>query len=223
VCGCGFSNLNLEAVVGVDVEAEDGVDFDGLGAAGRGTEFPAGKCGHDFRGHGGGAGFEDLQIFQVARCVEFAFDDDAGVRKIFREIGAKALRSSERAGMGMSVGVDFGELHHDGADGGVDVDRVVIAGKLAVEIKYTAGARGGDDGDGRAGIAFYGGASGKSRGIAVSGVKAGKIDDGAAAANVHTGRGGNSGGGGASAAGAGGGRDSGACVRVGTTACAGFS
>jgi len=74
---------SLKAVVGVDVEAEDGIDFDGLGAAGSGAEFPAGKCGHDFRGHGSRAGFEDLQIFQVAGGVEFAFDDDAGMGKIF--------------------------------------------------------------------------------------------------------------------------------------------
>ncbi len=50
------------AVVGVDVEAEDGVDFDRLLAAHGGAEFPGGECGHDFGGHGGGAGFEDLKI-----------------------------------------------------------------------------------------------------------------------------------------------------------------
>jgi len=49
-------------IAGVDVETEDGIDFYGLGAAGGGTEFPAGKGGHDLGGHGGGAGFEDLQI-----------------------------------------------------------------------------------------------------------------------------------------------------------------
>jgi hypothetical protein len=63
---CTFAHTiltsGLIAVVGVDVEAEDGVDFDGLGAAGGGAEFPTGQGRHDLGGHGGGAGFEDLEI-----------------------------------------------------------------------------------------------------------------------------------------------------------------
>ncbi len=39
---CVLFSLNLVAVVGVDVEAEDGVDFDRLGAACGGAEFPSG-------------------------------------------------------------------------------------------------------------------------------------------------------------------------------------
>jgi hypothetical protein len=61
-----LSSLSLVAVVGVDVEAEEGVDFDGLGAARSGAEFPAGKGSHDSCGHGGGAGFQHLEIFQIA-------------------------------------------------------------------------------------------------------------------------------------------------------------
>ncbi len=111
-CGCGwqgwmsqeavdlekrFSQL-LIAVVGVDVEAEDGVYFYRLLAAHGGTELPAGKRGHNFRGHGGGAGLEDLKISQVAGSIEPAFDHDAGMRKIRRQIGANALRPGRRAG-----------------------------------------------------------------------------------------------------------------------------
>jgi hypothetical protein len=48
------------AIVGIDVEAEDGVDFNRLHAAHGGTELPAGQGGHKFCGHVGGAGFEDL-------------------------------------------------------------------------------------------------------------------------------------------------------------------
>ena len=67
---CPFQcRRHLIAVVGVDVEAENRVDFYGLSAAGGGAEFPAGQGGHDFCGHGGGAGFEDLEIFQVAAGV----------------------------------------------------------------------------------------------------------------------------------------------------------
>jgi hypothetical protein len=71
----------LIAVVGVDVEAEEGIDFDGLGATGGRAELPGGECGHDSCSHDGGTGFDDLQIFQIARGVEFAFDDDAGAWK----------------------------------------------------------------------------------------------------------------------------------------------
>ena len=152
-----MEGVHLVAVVGVDVETEDGVDFHGLGAAGGGAEFPVGESGHDFCGHGGGAGFEDLQIFQIATGVEFAFDDDAGVGKSGGEIGAEALRTGEGSGVGVRVGIGFGELHDDGADVGIDVDGVVVAGELAVEIECSAGARGGDDSDGGAGVAFDGG------------------------------------------------------------------
>jgi hypothetical protein len=51
------------AVIGVDVEAEDRIDFDGLGAASGRAEFPVGKRSYDFCGHGRGAGLEDLKIF----------------------------------------------------------------------------------------------------------------------------------------------------------------
>jgi len=47
----------LIAVVGVDVEAEDGVDFNRLRATHGGTELPTGQCGHDLRSHSGGTGF----------------------------------------------------------------------------------------------------------------------------------------------------------------------
>lgn len=122
------------AIIGVDVEAQDGVDFYGLGAALGGAEFPGGEGGQDFGGHGGGAGFEDLEIFQVAGGVEGAFDDDAGVREIGGEIGAKTLRAGESSGVvGGEIG--FGELHDCGADVGVDIDGVIVAGEFAVEIE----------------------------------------------------------------------------------------
>ena len=217
------SKLTLIAVVGVDVEAEDGVDFDGLGSAGGGTEFPAGEGGYDFCGHGGGAGFEDLKIFQVSRGVEFAFDNDAGVGKVGGEIGAEALGSGEWSGAGMGVGIGVGKLHDDDARGSVDIDGVVIAGEFAVEIECAAGAGSGDDGDGGALVGFDGRAAGSGGCAAVASVKAGEIDDGAAAANIDAGGSGGSGGRGAGSAGAGGGRDSGAGVGVGAVTGTGLS
>ncbi len=94
----------LIAVVGVDVEAEDGVYFDGLSAADGGAEFPCGEGGHYFCGHGGGAGFEDLKIFQVAAGIEFAFDDYAGVGKVCGEIGAEALGPVSGPALGCAAG-----------------------------------------------------------------------------------------------------------------------
>jgi len=219
------SSSVLIAVVGVDVEAEDGVDFDGLRATHGGTKLPAGQGGHDLRGHGGGAGFEDLQIFQVAGSVEFAFDHDAGVGKIGGQIGAKALRTDECAGACVRGRVGFGELHDDGADRGIDVDGVVVAGELAVEIEGSAGSRRGDDSDGRALLFFHVGAVGKFGIVGAAAIRseAGQSDDGAAAADVDARDGGRSGGSGASAAGTGSGRDSGAGVGVGAMSCAGFS
>ena len=108
-------------------------------------------------------------MLQVAGGVECAFDDDAGVRKICGKIGAKALGAGECAGvMRGGVGIGFGELHDDHADCGVDVDGVIVAGKLAVEIESSAGTGGGDDGDGGALGAFYRGASGNGGSAAVS-------------------------------------------------------
>jgi len=122
--------------------------------------------------------------------------------------------------------VDLGELHHDGADAGIDVDGVVIAGKLAVEIECAARARSGHDGYGRAFVFSHRRTAGQAGGAAVSGVEAGQRDDrscSAAAANVHACGGGRSGGRGACAAGAGSGRDSCARVGIGAMAGAGFS
>ena len=59
---------DLELVVGVDIESEDGVDLDGLISAQRGTELPAIKRGQDFAGHDGGGGFEHLRLAQQSRC-----------------------------------------------------------------------------------------------------------------------------------------------------------
>src|SRR5208337_1332892 len=213
----------LIAVVRVDVEAEDGVDVHGLSAARGGAEFPAWQRGHDFRGHNCGSGLEDLQIFQVAGCVQFAFDDYAGAGKVCREIGAQAFGSSESSGAGMRGGIGFGELHDDSADVGVDVDGVVVAGKLAVEIKRAAGTRCRDDGDCRPRIAFHRRAARNAGSVAVTGVEAGKIDHGAAAANVYACRSRIARGRGAGAAWAGCGRDSGASIRVGAATSAGFS
>jgi len=210
----------LIAVVGVDVEAEDGIDFDGLRAAGGGAELPTAQGEHDLVGHGGGAGFEHLQISQVAGGVELAFDYDAGAGKICGKIGAKALWSGDCSGVRIRCRIDFGELHYHGADCRIDVDGVVVARELAVEIKRAAGARCGDDGDGGAGVTFYGRTAGKARGIAVTGIETGQRDDGAAAANVHTRGSGCSGGRGAGAAGARCGRDSTTRVGVGAAACA---
>ena len=109
----------------------------------------------------GGTGFEDLEIFQVAGSVESALDDDAGVRKVRGQIGAKALRAGRCSGLGVRGGIDFGELHHDRADRCIHIDGVVVARELAVEIKRAAGARRGDDGDGRSLLRHYRGVCGE--------------------------------------------------------------
>ena len=69
----------LEAVVGVDAEAEDCGDCDRLVGARGGLKFPAVEGGYDFGGHLGGAGLEDADVSQVAGSVEGAGDDHAGV------------------------------------------------------------------------------------------------------------------------------------------------
>src|SRR5260370_37501861 len=50
----------------------------------------------------------------------------------------------------MSGRTGVGELHHHGALRSVDINRVVIPGKLAVEVKSPTGARRRLDGDGGA-------------------------------------------------------------------------
>lgn len=214
----------LITVVGVDTEAEDGVHFNWLLAAHGGTELPTGKGGHDFRGHGGGAGFEDLQMLQVAGSVQRASDDEARVGKVGGKVGAQALWTDQRSSLTMRGGIGFGELHDCGADWRIHVDGVVVAGELAIEIKRATGARGSNDGDRRAFLLLDPRASGKSGLVAPVGSKAGKIHDvSAAAANVHAGDGGNAGGCVACAAGAGRGRNSSASVYVGTYAGSGLA
>ncbi len=217
-----MARSGLESVVGVDVEAEDGVDFDRLSAASGGAKFPARQCGEDFRGHGGRPRFEDLKIFEIAGGVQLTFDDDASAGKVFGEIGAKALGSGKSAST-VRVGIGFGELHDGSADVGVNVNGVIVARKFAVEIECASGTRCGDDGDGGAGIAFDGGAHGNAGRVAIAGVKAGQIDDGAASANIDAGSGGVSGGRGTCATGAWNGRDSAPRVGIRAAGRAGFS
>src|ERR1700735_4348020 len=117
--------------------------------------------------------------------------------------------------MWVRVGIGFGEWQDESADRGLDIDGVIIARELAVEIECAAGTRGGNDGDGGAWVPFYRGTSGQGWGVAVAGVEAGKIDDvRAAATNVDAGGGGGSGGSGAGAAGTGSGRDSGPHIDI---------
>jgi len=119
--------------------------------------------------------------------------------------------------------IDLGILHHDYADRSIDIDRVVVAGKLAVEIKHPAGTRGSDYGDGGALIRPRRGMVGRIGSAAVRS-EAREIDDaGAAPANVDAGHGGRSGGSAAGAAGAGRGRDSGTDILIGIGAYTGSS
>jgi hypothetical protein len=198
----------LIAVVGVDVEAEDCVDFYRLSAAHGGAELPMRQRGHDLRCHVGRARFEDLEILQLAGSIECAFDDDAGVGKAGGQIGEVASWAGEGFGLSMRGGINLGELHHDRADRSIHIDRVVVAWELAVEIKHSAGARGSDDGDGRPLVRPCRRVVGRIGSAAVRS-EAGQIDDAAAAAtNVDTGHGGRSCGSATGAAGAGRGRDS---------------
>src|SRR5712691_4049012 len=80
------TRVPLVPVVGVDVEAEEGVDFNRLCTAHGGTELPAWQRGHNLCSHSSGTGFEDLQISQVAGRIEFAFDHDTRAGKIGGQI-----------------------------------------------------------------------------------------------------------------------------------------
>src|ERR1700683_2567012 len=95
----------LIAVVGVDVEAEDGVYFNWLCAAHRGAELPTRQRGHDLGGHGGRAGLKHLQLSQVAGCIEFAFDYHASVSQAGGQISAQALRADRCTPAGVSSGI----------------------------------------------------------------------------------------------------------------------
>lgn len=100
-----------ESIVGVDVEAEDGGDFDGLGAAHGGLKFPGAQGGDDFRGHVGRASIENADIFHVARGIEGAFQRQAGVSKTFGQIDANRRRRGESSAKGVRAGGFIGELH----------------------------------------------------------------------------------------------------------------
>src|ERR1039457_3664433 len=138
----------LIAVVGVDVEAEYRVYFDWLDAAHGGAGISNAQGGYDLNRHRGGAGSGDLQIPQVAGGVEPAFDYDAVVGKVRGQFGAHALRADD-CPLPTRGGIHLGELHHYRADRRIHVNGVVVAGELAVEIESSAGARCGDDGNGR--------------------------------------------------------------------------
>ena len=120
----------------------------------------------------------------------------------------------------MRCGIGFGELHHYRSDRRIEIDGVVVAGKLAVKIKRSTGARRGDNGDCRPLLLFYRGASGQIGIAAAFRSEAGQSDDGsgAAAANIHAGHGGRSGGSVAGAAGTGRGRDSAPHIGLGARA-----
>ena len=116
--------------------------------------------GKELGGHLRWTGVEDLKIFQIAVGVETALDHDAGAGQVLRKGDPQAARAGQRGRFVVGVGVGFGELHDHGAERGIDVIGVVVAGKLAVEIEGAAGARGGDDGDGGAVVSLDGGPSG---------------------------------------------------------------
>ena len=79
--GTDCRDNQLETVVGVDVEAKNRSDFRGLVAAHGGFELPTAQGGDDFRRHVGGAGFEYVHVFHVARSIERALNHHAGTRQ----------------------------------------------------------------------------------------------------------------------------------------------
>src|SRR5208283_116594 len=214
----------LIAVVGVDVEAQDGVYLDGLIAAHRRAELPAVQRGQDLGGHGCGTGFENLEIAQIAGRFQSALHYHAGTRQIRRQIGAHPFRADQSSG---SAGgrVDFGVLHHYGAQVRSHVNTVVVPGKLAVKIEDAARARSGDNGDRRAFISFDGGAAGKIGIVAAATARseARQGNDRTAAANVDARNSRIAARRATCAAGTGGRRDSTARVGVGAAAGSGFS
>src|SRR5260370_23062442 len=83
------------SVIGVNAEAEKGVDFYWLPTAHGRTKFPALECCHNFGGHSRRAGLVNSKAFQIARSVEDAGNDHTRAGKSRREIGAQALRTGQ--------------------------------------------------------------------------------------------------------------------------------
>src|SRR5580693_3257548 len=92
-----FNDDRLTAIVGIDVESEDGVHLNRLVANHHRAELPAGQGGHHFRGHVRGACLEDAKILQIAGNIENAGDHQARVRQSSRQIGANGLGICDRS------------------------------------------------------------------------------------------------------------------------------
>jgi len=160
-----------------------------------------------------------LQISQIAGRIESAFDHDARAGKVRGQIGAKTLRANEcSCARGRGCGIGFCELHYDRADSGIHIDGIVVARKLAVEIKSSAGPRSCDNGDGRPLLRLHRGTSGKIGSAAAFGAEAGQGDNSAAATNVHSRNRGRARGNTASAPGTGSRRNAAARIQVGSVA-----
>ena len=56
----GATWANLESIVGVDIESEDGIDLDRLISPQDGTKLPTVERSQDFAGHDRRGGFEHL-------------------------------------------------------------------------------------------------------------------------------------------------------------------
>lgn len=104
-----MQNLNLlhllrrsEAVVGVDVEADDGFDFYGLVAAQGRLEFPGAQGGYDFGSHIGWARLENVQVAGIAGSIDEAGDDHTRAGQPGRKVFANRDWSGKIGAEGVS-------------------------------------------------------------------------------------------------------------------------
>jgi hypothetical protein len=137
----------LEAVVGVDTEAQDRSDFYGLVAAHGRLELPTAQGKKDFCGHIRRSGFQDADVFQVAGSVESARNYHAGVGQAVSQIGAHCGWGREGRTVGMAGGRFIGEFHDHRAHRSIEIGGVLLAPKkILVGFESSSGSSRGDHG-----------------------------------------------------------------------------
>src|SRR2546423_989159 len=138
----------LEAVVGVDSEAQDSGHFDSLLVSHSRLKLPAAEGGQNFGSHDRGAGLEDAHVFQISSGIEGTGQHHSGAGSVGGKFDADGAGCAEHASESTAGGRVIGEFHHDRAYRSVEISRVLLAvQQLLVRLECTTRCRGGNHGD----------------------------------------------------------------------------
>src|SRR5579863_5191127 len=117
----------LETVVGIDVESQNGSYFHWLIPPHRWLKFPGAQGRHNLGRHVGRSRFQYAHVLQISSRIDRALHHHEGPWQVLRQIGANFDRTSERPAERMAGRGLIRKFHYYRAQRSIDVASVLFS------------------------------------------------------------------------------------------------